>query len=80
MKVGRDRPLSCRQYGELLGQEGIWVERVPRLSLEHQVKHFDPRQGDAGGGRRLETQHRPHTALDVPVVLLEILLSSIDFS
>ncbi|MER9868860.1 hypothetical protein NKJ35_17010 [Mesorhizobium sp. M0136] len=30
---GRDRPLSCRQYGELLGQGGIGIQRVPCLSL-----------------------------------------------
>ncbi len=67
----RDRPLSCRQYGELLGQGEIWIERIPCLSLAHHVKHFDPGQDDAGGGRRLEGQHQPHTALDAPVVLLD---------
>ncbi|MES0037608.1 hypothetical protein NKJ74_20430 [Mesorhizobium sp. M0046] len=53
---GRDRPLSCRQYGELLGQGGIWVERVPCLSLvrEASEKSGLRRQLDEVAARRVE--------------------------
>lgn len=79
MKVGRDWPLSCRQYGELLGQGGIWIERVPRLSLAHHVKHFDPDRVMLAMAGDLKLSIGPHTALDAPVVLLNC-CSSVDFS
>jgi hypothetical protein len=34
------------------------------------VDHFDAGQ-DAGCGRRLETKHWSHAALDAPVILLD---------
>jgi hypothetical protein len=56
---------------ELLGQGRIRIEGVPRLSLAHHVNHFDSGQHGGGGGRRFEAEHRPDTAFDAPMVLLD---------
>lgn len=59
---------------ELLGERRVRIEGVPRLSFAHHVDHLDAGQGDRGGVRRFETEHRPHPALDAPMILLDAVI------
>lgn len=59
---------------ELLGERRVRIEGVPRLSFAHHVDHLDAGQGDSGGVRRFEIEHRPHPALDAPMILLDAVI------
>lgn len=59
---------------ELLCERRVRIEGIPRLSFAHHVDHLDARQGGGGGVRRFETEHRPHPALDAPMILLDAVI------
>jgi hypothetical protein len=46
---------------ELLGNGGIWIVGLPRLSFSHHVDHFDPAKRSDRTCEWLEAEHGPHT-------------------